>query len=104
MPPILLRYKLYNKYNSINKLKYKKQYINKGIREKIWFNHFGEKFTIKCPCCDIRSINPFSFSTGHIIPESKGGKADLNNLIPICTHCNSRMGTQNYYDYQKKLK
>jgi len=103
MPPILLRYKLQNKYNVIAKIKYKKQHINKGIREKIWLRHFGENFTIKCPCCEIRLINPFSFSAGHIIPESKGGTIDINNLIPICTHCNSRMRTENYHDYKKKI-
>jgi hypothetical protein len=29
---------------------------------------------------------------GHNIPESKGGKTTINNLIPICGDCNRSMG------------
>jgi 5-methylcytosine-specific restriction endonuclease McrA len=81
-------------------IKYKKKYINKGIKEKIWLLNFGKNFEVYCPTCNIRKLNPFSFSTGHIIPEIKGGTLALDNLIPICTHCNSRIGTLNYYEYK----
>jgi hypothetical protein len=81
----------------------KKKYVNKGLKEKIWLNNFGNQFEVLCPCCEIRNINPFSFSTGHIKPESKGGETSVKNLKPICCHCNSRMGTLNYYDYKNKI-
>ena len=83
--------------------KYKKKYINKGIKEKIWLLNFGKNFEVDCPCCNIRQLNPFSFSVGHIIPESQGGNAIIDNLIPICTHCNSRMGIKNYYQYKNNI-
>jgi len=84
-------------------LKYKKIYINKGIKEKIWLMHFGKNFEVDCPSCNIRKLNPFSFSTGHIIPEFKGGLPTVDNLIPICSHCNSRMGIKNYYEYKDQI-
>tara|TARA_B110000971_G_C20021242_1_gene506452 strand:- start:2275 stop:2613 length:339 start_codon:yes stop_codon:yes gene_type:complete len=84
-------------------IKTRKTYINKGLKEKIWLTTFGIKFQVKCPCCKIREINPFSFSTGHIEAEANGGKSTVSNLIPICCHCNSRMGTLNYYDYKKLI-
>jgi 5-methylcytosine-specific restriction endonuclease McrA len=84
-------------------IKYKKKYINKGIKEKIWLLNFGNNFEVDCPSCNIRKLNPFSFSTGHIIPECLGGATIIDNLIPICTHCNSRMGIKNYYEYKNSI-
>ena len=84
-------------------IKTRKKYINKGLKEKIWLKTFGIKFIVKCPCCKIREINPFSFSTGHIEAEANGGESTVSNLIPICCHCNSRMGTLNYYDYKNLI-
>ena len=49
-------------------IKTRKTYINKGLKEKIWLTTFGIKFQVKCPCCKIREINPFSFSTGPLNP------------------------------------
>ena len=39
-----------------------------------------------------RKVTVFSFEVGHNIPESKGGKTTINNLIPICGDCNRSMG------------
>ena len=30
----------------------------------------------------------------HILPKSKGGKATLDNLRPMCAHCNGRRGNK----------
>ena len=40
--------------------------------------------------------NGVAFETGHIIPESKGGKLIMENLILLCRECNRSMGTQIY--------
>jgi hypothetical protein len=37
-------------------------------------------------------INAYNFQAGHNIPESKGGKTSVENLVPICDRCNSSMG------------
>jgi 5-methylcytosine-specific restriction endonuclease McrA len=39
-------------------------------------------------------MNVFDFHVGHNIPESKGGKTNINNLKPICARCNLSMGSQ----------
>ena len=36
-----------------------------------------------------------NFCAGHIIPESCGGFATIDNLRPICSQCNSSMGNTN---------
>lgn len=90
-------------YKVTRTIKIRKKYISKGLKEKMWLSNFGSNFEVNCPCCEIRKINPFSFSTGHIEPESKGGNSIITNLKPICCHCNSRMGTLNYYDYKNRI-
>jgi hypothetical protein len=36
----------------------------------------------------------FDFQCGHNVPESKKGKTDISNLVPICSRCNLSMGSQ----------
>ena len=72
---------------------YRKKNISKKLREEVWLKHFGETFSSKCPIhwCT-RRISVFSFEAGHNIPESKGGRTAIDNLIPICADCNRSMG------------
>jgi hypothetical protein len=37
-------------------------------------------------------VKDFAFEVGHNIPESKGGRTTIDNLIPICGECNRSMG------------
>ena len=71
----------------------KKKVISKKLREEVWLKHFGKTFSSKCPIqwCT-REISVFAFEVGHNIPESKGGKTTIDNLIPICGECNRSMG------------
>ena len=71
----------------------KKKVISKKLREEVWLKHFGKTFSSKCPIqwCT-REISVFSFEAGHNIPESKGGRTTIDNLIPICGDCNRSMG------------
>ena len=73
--------------------KYKKKAIPKALREQVWLSHMGKVFETKCKIvwCENR-INAFDFQCGHNIPESKGGKTTIQNLIPICGRCNISMG------------
>ena len=80
-----------------------KQCIPKQFKLQVWEKHIGANFFAKCLCCKETNINPFIFECGHIIAESKGGKLCVDNIIPICSLCNSSMRTQNLREYQKKL-
>jgi hypothetical protein len=72
---------------------HKKAVIPQKVRQEVWIKHFGEQFGGKCPVvwCTKR-ITVFCFEAGHNIPESKGGRATIDNLIPICGECNRSMG------------
>lgn len=53
----------------------------------------GKIFEAKCPViwCP-NTITVFDFQSGHNVPESKGGKTNIDNLLPICARCNVCMG------------
>ena len=80
--------------------KFKKKSIPLPLKKLVWNKYIGEEIgKAKCLCCKLTDITQLSFSCGHIIPESKGGKLILDNLKPICQSCNSSMGTNNMHDY-----
>lgn len=77
--------------------------IPKALREQVWLVHVGPKFQTKCNvlwCTN--TMNVFDFHCGHNIPECKGGKTDVNNLVPICSRCNQSMGSQYTIDEWNK--
>jgi 5-methylcytosine-specific restriction endonuclease McrA len=82
-----------NLFHQVHK-PYKKTKIPKALREQVWLTHVGKVFETKCKVvwCENR-INAFDYQCGHNIPESRGGKTNLGNLIPICSRCNISMGS-----------
>ncbi len=98
-----------NETNETNKTdekepKKKKKTIPPSLKIKIWNKYIGDEIgKSKCLCCKLQDIYQASFSCGHIISEFNGGELKLDNLKPICTSCNSSMGTKNMDDYIKEF-
>ena len=87
-------------------MRIKKKTIPKSLKENVWIHYIGENFTGKCAVewCN-KKITPFTFETGHNIPESKGGHTSKENLRPICASCNKSMGNRYSIDeYSKQFK
>ena len=75
----------------------KKKKISKTIRRRVW-NDFSSNSEECCPLCvDMISID--NFHASHIIPEAKGGKVLIDNLVPLCSKCNIEMGTKTMEEY-----
>jgi hypothetical protein len=53
-------------------------------------------------CRKTEPIKRANFDCGHIIAEKNGDTLELNNLRPICKHCNTSMSTENMDDFMKK--
>jgi hypothetical protein len=79
--------------------KLKRKPIPKAVREQIWLRDFGKIFEAKCktPWCH-NMINVWDFHAGHNIPDSKGGKMSIDNLVPICSRCNLSMSDNYTFD------
>jgi 5-methylcytosine-specific restriction endonuclease McrA len=83
-----------------------KQKIPKALREQVWIVHAGKVFERKCltDWCN-NTMTVFDFQCGHNVPESKNGKTDISNLVPICSRCNLSMGSQfTFTEWRKQSK
>jgi hypothetical protein len=85
---ILMEY--YCKYHPVKK----KKHISHLLKRRVWATHVGEDVgRTMCFCCKMTPITMLTFNCGHIVSEAKGGATCVENLLPICQHCNSSMGT-----------
>jgi len=74
---------------------YVREPIPSGIRKTI----LGEE-KVCCHYCGIESTNALvDFHLDHIIPITRGGTSNLNNLIPSCPSCNQEKTNYNPIDY-----
>jgi hypothetical protein len=74
--------------------------LNAALRSATWNQYVGvSEGTSLCYCCGLEPISKANFACGHVIARAKGGKDTLPNLRPVCTLCNSSMGTNNMKDF-----
>jgi 5-methylcytosine-specific restriction endonuclease McrA len=79
----------------------KRKQIPQPVRELIWRLYLGNSLDGVCYCCN-SPIKFTSFHAGHVIPDSAGGPATVDNLRPICASCNLSMGTMAMDDYVRQ--
>ncbi len=92
-----------NNNKVVKQKKPRKKNIPVALKRKVWSKWIGENIgKTKCPCCKLTDITQLNFSCGHIDAEANGGSLTVENLRPICTSCNSSMGTQNMNEFIKK--
>ncbi len=78
----------------------KKKSVPKKIKIDSWNKYIGETIRkTKCICCNTTEIDITDFHAGHIIAEKNGGLTTVENIMPICSSCNSSMGSNNMNEY-----
>jgi len=73
--------------------------IPSSLRIAVWNHYNGETYNAKCFTGCGETISVHNFDCGHVIAKSMGGTIELNNLRPICGHCNSSMANMNMDDF-----
>ena len=89
--------------------KKKRKSISSYLKRDVWFKYIGNRAKSKCFCCKKNEIFFCSglektWQAGHIISHNNGGLAEINNLHPICKHCNKNMNDENWDDYVNRHK
>jgi hypothetical protein len=80
-----------------------KKKIPKSVKNNSWDTYIGKDIgQALCICCNMNVIDSKFFIGGHIISEKNGGIINVDNIIPICSECNSSMGYTNMNDFIKK--
>lgn len=73
--------------------------FSSNVKTLIWRNTFSEINKALCPCCLISEISLTNYVVGHIHPHIASGTDRIDNLLPICSICNSSMNDQHLYFY-----
>ena len=78
--------------------------IPKKLRRKVWAKcNKGDTFHGVCYVCN-ETLDYEHMECGHDVPHVLGGKADLENLYPLCKTCNRDMGIQRLHTYRKRVR
>jgi hypothetical protein len=87
------------------KPKKKKEKIPAAVRKIVWNTYIGkDNNTGKCLCCNAEEISNTNFECGHIKSEKNGGEVNIENLRPICGHCNKSIGGNNMDEFMDRYK
>jgi 5-methylcytosine-specific restriction endonuclease McrA len=93
-----------SKYQKNNRDKYTIYYnVRKTLESKaggsytvIQWKSLCKKYSNKCLCCGKRR----KLTADHVIPVSKGGTSNIENIQPLCQPCNSSKGNKST-DYRR---
>jgi hypothetical protein len=58
-----------------------------------------EHFNHRCVVCEADSNNGWDFAKDHWRPLSKGGGTTADNIVPLCTSCNSRKNNRDPHEW-----
>jgi hypothetical protein len=83
-------------------IKLTKQKIPQALRMNVW-KTWGSKdlMVAQCYVC-WKDITVDGFQAAHVVAESLGGLATIDNLRPTCSTCNQSMGTQNLFEFARE--
>jgi hypothetical protein len=85
-------------YNSSEDYLYNLETSSPSEAKKLWKKSIKEKWGHKCAYCKSEE----KLTIDHIIPQSKGGKDLLFNMVCACAKCNFSKSQENWEIWYKK--
>ena len=85
-----------NNKNRRNELRKRRRVIEKkakGSHTFIQWNTIKKRYNWTCPCCKKKEPE-ITLTEDHVIPLSKGGSDNIENIQPLCRSCNSKKHTK----------
>jgi len=74
-------------------------HISPALRSQVW----DKCRNGLCTICSTTNITMETFHAGHIVARARGGPTEIDNLLPMCSDCNRRMGTRNALKFQRDV-
>jgi len=86
--------------NNTEPLSRRRRELPPQIQRRVWNEHIGKDVAnAKCTCCKEENINYNSFFVGFVKDSHEGGTLLTDNLRPICSSCDSSIGTMSINEY-----
>lgn len=73
----------------LNKRRRARKFKNGGSHNLEEWNNLKKQYNYTCPCCK-KQEPEIKLTEDHIIPLSKGGSDYIENIQPLCGHCNCK--------------
>jgi 5-methylcytosine-specific restriction endonuclease McrA len=93
--------KCYRKQPADKKKVFARILPTKKTKVNVLRRDFGGALDGQCFVCGDMLLHE-NIEFGHIIPSSKGGSVEEDNLHIICRSCNSEMSDENLYEFMKR--
>lgn len=68
------------------------------MKARRWKKLYGMSINFTCPYC-LKQFPLSKSSKDHILPKSRGGKTEPDNIVLCCAHCNSEKGSLTAEEY-----
>jgi len=80
---------------------YQRKAIPQALRKAVWERFKTKNNMVICQGCRVE-LDSFEFQCGHKQSVAQGGPTILDNLVPICSTCNTSMGPRNLDEFLKQ--
>lgn len=76
------------------------------MRKRAWKRANGNAKAALCACCEKAVLvrdEKNGWHAAHKLAHSRNGRLRAKNLLPTCSDCNWRMGTEYFYDFKERM-